>query len=127
MHWSREAGGGFTQPGVSPWLPLGAHGERNVADQRVDPRSTLSFVRDALALRRSEPDLGEGAYRRLEAPEGVWAWRRGEGTVVAVNLSDAPAPVEGVQGRVRLGTRREREGEEFEGRLDLGPWEGVVA
>jgi alpha-glucosidase len=126
MHWDAEPGAGFTAPGVRPWLPLGAQGERNVAAQRGDPSSTLAFVRDALALRRAEPDLWQGGYRSLAAPDGVWAWRRGEGTLVAVNLSDEGAVVEGADGRVRLATRREREGEDVAGRLRLDAWEGVV-
>jgi len=30
---------------------------------------------------------------QLDAPEGAWAWRRGDGTVVALNFSDAPVDV----------------------------------
>jgi hypothetical protein len=86
----------------------------------------LSFVRDLIALRRSESELWGGSYRPIETPEGLWAWHRGDRTVVAVNLSDRPAVLEGVDGRVRLGTRREREGEHVEGSLQLEPWEGVV-
>jgi alpha-glucosidase len=126
MHWSGEPGAGFTEAGVRPWLPLGRHDELNVEAQRDDPGSVLSFVRDVLALRRSQPDLWTGDYEPVETAGGLWAWRRGERAVV-VNLSDEPAVLEGVDGNVRLATRREREGESFEGRLELGPWEGVVA
>ena len=127
MHWSSEPGAGFTEAGVRPWLPFGRHDELNVEAQRDDPGSVLSFVRDVLALRRAEPDLWSGDYETLDTADGLWAWRRGEGTVVAANLSDEPAVLEGLEGRVRLATRREREGDRFAGRLELGPWEGVVA
>jgi alpha-glucosidase len=126
MHWSGESGAGFTELGVRPWLPFGRHGDVNVEAQRGDPGSVLSFVRDALALRRDEPDLWGGSYTPVETEGGLWAWRRGDGTLVAVNLSDEPGAVEGVEGRIRLATAREREGDEVAGRLELGPWEGVV-
>jgi len=58
-----------------------------------------------IAQRRANPDLVGGAYESLPSPEGVWAFRRGERTTVAVNLSD--------------------EGVELDG-LRLRPWEGVA-
>ena len=52
---------------------------------------------------------------------GAWVYRRGEGTVVALNLSDSPVNVE-VEGPILVGTDRDRAS--FDGRL--APWEGVV-
>jgi alpha-glucosidase len=126
MPWSAEPGAGFTTPEARPWLPLGPHRELNVAAQRGVDGSTLELVRDLLALRRGEADLRRGAYASLPAPAGVWAWRRGEGTTVAANLAAEPAVLDGVAGRVRLSTRRGREGESVDGRLELAPWEAVV-
>src|ERR671918_401058 len=119
--WTRS--GGFTHPGGGPWLPAGDPAT-NVADQREDRGSVLHLCRDLLALRRARPDLALGALDPIEAPEGVWAWRRGDSTVVAVNASEAPAKVE-VGGEVLMGTRREREG--HRGALNLEPCEAVVA
>jgi alpha-glucosidase len=118
MPWTRE--GGWTDP----WLPL-EDTSRNVEDERADPGSTLHFTRDLIALRRELPDLRGGAYAELPAPEGAWAWRRGEGAVVAVNLGGDPVEV-AVEGRVALATDRGREGERVGGALALGPAEGVV-
>ena len=126
MHWSGEDGAGFTARGVRPWLPFGRHEELNVDAQRDDPESMLSLARDLIALRRAEADLWEGSYRPLETEGGLWAWRRGERTLVAVNLSDEAVMLDGVDGRIRLGTRRAREGDDVRGRLELEPWEGVV-
>ncbi len=86
-----------------PWLPAG--GGTSVAAQRDDPGSILSFTRDLIARRRSTTDLLDGAYEQLDAPAGVWAYRRGRSTVVALNLADAPA--------------------QFEAH-ELAPWEAVV-
>ena len=54
MHWDASQSGGFTADGVKPWLPVGDAAARNVADQRRDPDSVLSFCRRLLALRRAE-------------------------------------------------------------------------
>jgi hypothetical protein len=56
----------------------------------------------------------------------VWAWRRGEGTLVAVNLSDRPRVVHDVHGAIRLDTTLSRDAETVSGRLRLAPWEGAV-
>ena len=98
MPWTR--GGGWTDP----WLPFGGT-SRNVEDQRDDPGSILNFVREAIARRRSSPDLLGGRYEPLPTPPGVWAYRRGDSTTVAINLADEPASLEGGS---------------------LGPWEAAV-
>jgi alpha-glucosidase len=116
MQWTGEPGRGFTD-GAEPWLPFAD--ARSVAAQREDPGSTLHLVRDLIALRRERTDLHDGTYETL--PDAAWVWRRGEGTVVALNLSDAPVEVD-VRGTLIIGTDRGRES--FDGRL--GPWEGVV-
>jgi hypothetical protein len=56
----------------------------------------------------------------------LWAWRRGDRVVVALNLGDDPAEVDVPDGMVRIGTRRERDGERVGGSLTLGPWEGAI-
>jgi alpha-glucosidase len=89
----------------NPWLPLAAK-VGPVAAQRDDEGSFLNFARSLIAQRRENPDLVAGAYESLPSPDGVWAFRRGDHTTVAVNLSDDAA--------------------ELDGRLRLAPWEGVV-
>ena len=127
MPWSPGAGGGFTTPGVEPWLPLSTQPGVTVEEQRTDPASLLVLCRDLIALRRSEPDLTAGAYRTLPAPAGVWAFSRGRRFGVVLNLSDEAATVDGVRpGRIRLGTGRERDGEAVGSRVDFGPWEAVI-
>ena len=124
MAWTGEAGLGFTEPGVEPWLPFG-DAEANVAAQGDDPDSVLHFCRDLIALRREVEDLRRGAYERLDAPQGMWAWRRGSATV-ALNMSEGPAAVPGLAGTIRIGTNRRRDGEVVADPLELGPNEGVI-
>ena len=126
MPWRPGPGAGFTAAGVDPWLPIGDRTGLSVAEQRGDPGSALTLTRDLVALRRRSADLRTGAYERLPAPDGAWAWRRGEGTAVALNLSGEERVVEGVAGTVALATTRAREGESVGGRLALAPWQGVV-
>ena len=127
MPWSPGPGGGFTTPGVEPWLPLSAQPGVTVEEQRADPGSMLVLCRDLIALRRSEPDLTGGAYRTRPAPDGLWAFGRGDRFVVVLNLSDAAGSVDlGNAGRIRVGTRRERDGESVNGALGLGSWEAAV-
>jgi alpha-glucosidase len=126
MPWSNEAGAGFTAAGVRPWLPIGDATARNAADQRRDPASTLTFVRDLIAVRRQRPDLRSGSYQQLPSPPGAWAWQRGRGTTVALNLSDEALRIPGVAGTVVISTARAREGERVDGGLSLGPWEGAI-
>jgi alpha-glucosidase len=126
MPWSDEPGGGFTSAAATPWLPFGDLAACNVASQRDDPGSVLHLVRDLIALRKRSPELASGSYEPLPAPAGAWAWRRGERFVVALNLSDAEVTVDGAAGRVAIATDRARDGEQVDGALRLGPYEGVV-
>ncbi|HET8757625.1 MAG TPA: alpha-amylase family glycosyl hydrolase [Solirubrobacteraceae bacterium] len=115
MPWTDE-------PAPDMWLPL-FDTTRNVAAQREDPGSVLHLVRDLVALRRERDDLRRGGYETLPAPAGAWLWRRGDGTTVAVNLSDEPAALDR-SGTVLVATDRAGEGEPFSG--PLAPWRGVV-
>ena len=127
MPWSKGAGGGFTTPEARPWLPLSGQPGVTVEEQRADPGSMLGLCRDLIALRRSEPDLSGGGYEARPAPDGLWAYRRGSRFVVALNLSDSAGCVDlGGAGRIRVATRRERDGEHVEGTLHLEPWEAAV-
>ena len=79
MPWHGGPGGGFTEPGVRPWLPMADPAPCNVADQEGDPASVLELCRRAIAARAASDDLAVGAYRSLPSPEGTWAYARGEG------------------------------------------------
>ena len=126
MPWSAEPGAGFTRAGVKPWLPLGDLRACNVADQRADGGSILWFTRDLIALRHRREDLHGAEWDRLPAPPGCWGWRRGQKTLVALNLSDSAAVIDGVAGTILIGTCPDRAEMTPAGRLELRPWEGAV-
>ena len=123
MQWTAE--GGFTSDGVEPWLPIGDAATRNVAAQHEDPTSILHLCRDLIALRRVRAELHAGDAAPVEAPDDVWAWRRGERIVVALNHGDADAAFPAA-GTVLIGTDRGRDGQAVDGELALEPWEAVV-
>ena len=104
------------------------HGDltRNVEDMRADESSTPLVHAAAARVAPCDAGARPRLIRGLDAPSGVWAWRRGEGCVVAVNLSDRPQSVQGVQGSIRLDTGLARIGEEAAGSLRLAPWEGAL-
>ena len=124
MQWTAQAGAGFSE--AEPWLPLGDYEALNVEDQRGDPDSPLRLCRDLIALRRESEDLRAGAYEQLEVSDATWVFRRGEALTVALNLSDSRVTVEGVDGRIVIGTERSRDGEAIGGALELAAWEAAV-
>jgi alpha-glucosidase len=126
MRWTASPGAGFTDAGVETWLPLGDTPGGSVAEQRDDPNSALHLTRDLLTLRRELPALRGGRYETWPAPDGVWAWRRGDDVLVAVNFADAAVTVDGVDGTVRLATDRARDGERVDGKLALASAEAVI-
>jgi alpha-glucosidase len=119
MPWSPS--GGWSDP----WLPL-EDTSRNVAVQRENADSTLHLTRDLIALRRSTPELQLCGYKEIPAPEGTWAWRRGETIAVAVNLGGDGVEIAGLSGTVLLSTNRARAGEAVAGALHLEPSEGAI-
>jgi alpha-glucosidase len=88
MQWDATPAGGFTSG--TPWLSPVDPAERNVADQRDDPGSLLSYWRELIRLRRGlAPD-----FEWVESAPGVLAYRRGDRTV-AINTAPEPAPAPG--------------------------------
>ncbi len=126
MPWQGGPGGGFTDPGVRPWLPMADPADCNVADQEADPDSVLLFCRRVIAARRGNEDLAVGRYRTVAAPAGSWVFARGDATTVLLNLSSAPAGFEAVTGTVDVATDRALEGSAVEGALSLPAWSGAV-
>ncbi|MGD0882174.1 MAG: alpha-amylase family glycosyl hydrolase [Acidimicrobiales bacterium] len=126
MPWRDGPGGGFTRPGVEPWLPFGDLSACNVEAERGDPDSMLHLTHDLLALRRAEPDLTSGRYRSLEAPPGAWAWSRGDRLTVLAAMTSDGATLDGVTGTVVAATDRRRRGEAVDGVVRVGGWEAVV-
>ena len=125
MQWENVDGGGFTSDGVTPWLRFGDLA-CNVADQHDDPDSFLTLTRDLIALRMSTPDLATGAWSAIPAPDGVLAYRRGEATVVMLNLGDTLATVDDITGTIVVATNRTLDGVSITGSIEMQPRAGLV-
>jgi alpha-glucosidase len=82
MQWDASPSGGFSTG--EAWLSPVDPERTNVEDQREDPHSTLSLVRDLLTVRRI---MGNG-FELLDAEQGVLAYRRGDHLVAINTTSD---------------------------------------
>jgi alpha-glucosidase len=90
MQWSSEPQGGFTSR--EPWLPVNPdYRALNVAAQQDDPKSLLNWYRRLIAVRKREPALRAGSYRRLSEPRSqALCYLRetgGERVFVALNFA----------------------------------------
>jgi glycosidase len=97
MQWEPGVHAGFSDG--DPWLDPVDPFDRNVSDSLRDGESLMWLYRSLIELRGS---LGDGA-RLLDAADGVVAYERGDGHVVALNFTaeERPAPE---HGEVRLAT-----------------------
>lgn len=96
LPWDSSPGAGFTTG--RPWLPLHPEARsHNIAAQRGDPGSVLSFYRSLLALRRGTPALLEGSFEPIDArsSRALVYLRRTEGqkALVALNFTSTPVSV----------------------------------
>jgi alpha-glucosidase len=127
MPWTGEPGAGFTEPGVEPWLPFGDIAACNVAAQRHEPTAMLALARDLVSLRDAMPDLARGDYRTdPRSNDARWVFRRGERTLVALNLSDDETSIGLLHGLVRIATDRSRDGLRIDDEFVLAPWESAI-
>lgn len=71
MRWSADRQGGFTRAAkaVRPVIDTGAYGyeHTNVAMQRTDSSSLLTWIKGMVRLRKSYPEIGFGSWKLLDA------------------------------------------------------------
>ena len=94
MQWDSSEFAGFSN--TKPWLRLSPSYKRvNVAVQKEDPYSQLSFYRQLVQLRQSEPSLMSGDYKPVYADQQLMAYIRqapsSQPFLVVLNLSHKPA------------------------------------
>jgi alpha-glucosidase len=93
MQWDEAVNGGFST--AKPWLPVPAtYKTHNVATELKDPHSILSFYKQVLSLRHSNPALLEGEYIALnEDDPNVMSYLRrykDDAVLVVLNMSGNP-------------------------------------
>jgi alpha-glucosidase len=86
MQWNGDRNAGFTTG--KPWLPVPVSAKtHNVEAESTDPNSVLSFYKQVIRLRKTEPPLLDGAYIPLnESDPNVLSYLRRSkaGTVLVV-------------------------------------------
>jgi alpha-glucosidase len=91
MQWDASKNAGFSTA-ERTWLPVPpSSGQYNVDDESRDPSSILSFYKQMLSLRRTEPALRDGNYLPLDRKNPfVFSYLRknsGKGTAILVVLN----------------------------------------
>ena len=134
MQWDSGPNAGFTSG--SPWLPVAAdYPEYNVAVERDDPASMLTFTRQLLALRRNSPALNVGSYMDVpsDAPDVLSFIREHaeQRLLIVLNLSHEARVFSGStqaagSAEVVLSTVPGRSGQLDLTELALAPDEGVI-
>ncbi|MBJ7382344.1 MAG: hypothetical protein JHC66_07120, partial [Acidimicrobiia bacterium] len=85
------------------------------------------LTRDLIALRDAESDLRSGAFKRVSAPDGVLAYTRGDGFLIAASLDEgAGGVISGVNGEVAASARRFRDGEQIDGDLTINAGDALI-
>lgn len=137
MQWDDSPRAGFTEGGVTPWLPLADdYKDRNVAAQEGDPHSMLSFIRSLTALRQAEPALYGGDYASLDAanaPEHIFSFLRSQGEerfLVVLNFTGDPCSLDfselGSNGEISISTSMDRNEAVDLRAVQVGPDEGII-
>ena len=117
MPWENSANGGFTAPGVEPWLPVEArHLPLSVARQEDDSASVLNATRRLLAFRARHPALFDGELRLVDVGDALLGFvreRAGERILCLFNLTAEPRET-----RLPLAVDHALEGHGFTASLD---------
>jgi alpha-glucosidase len=99
MQWDATANAGFTNPGVTPWLPVPpSFTTINVQAEKADPNSLLAWYQSLIRLKKTNPVFDQGGYTILDAGnDSVLSWmRQAPGVpvvVVSVNFTAEPQTV----------------------------------
>ena len=93
MQWNGRPGAGFTEAGVTPWLPFHEdHVSVNVEAEEANPDSLLRWYRELLELRRSSRALRTGTLELFDTHPDVIAYER------AATSAGGAAGADGVPG-----------------------------
>lgn len=133
MQWDESTNAGFTSG--KPWLRIDkAYSRINVAAEKANPFSNLSFVKRLIQLRQQEPSLNAGSYTTIFSNQQMLAYlREKEGHskfLVLLNLSHRPCYFKQdkihVNGTIVLATVPELEGSKVNERISLSGDEGII-
>lgn len=126
MQWTSETNAGFSV--ATPWMPVNEnHKWLNVAAQRNDPSSILSFYKRLIAFRHATPVVIDGTFEMLLPDDPhVYAFRRQLGDdklIIVANLSDLRVSPELDLGGLRVVMTNHAQNSTDQ---ELAPWEARV-
>lgn len=129
MQWDQSENAGFTKG--TPWLPVACDYQKiNVEIQKDDSGSTLTFYRRLITLRRENPELCAGIYKKIFVDDEIFVYLREsqkEKFLIALNLCNGEKEYKSAyEGRIMISTYLDRKGEESGEFLRLRPSEGVL-
>ncbi|MGI6577986.1 MAG: glycoside hydrolase family 13 protein [Eubacteriales bacterium] len=122
MQWDPSENGGFSEG--RPWINANHNYTRiNVANQKKDTNSILSFYKDLIQLRAASPVLRKGTFKPVKIGRKVFIYEReylGKKIKVILNFSPRTRRVD-LEGNVLISNYKR-------GVLDgkIYPWEGVI-
>lgn len=98
FQWDNSTNAGFSRSASGTWLPIHEnYKERNLQQQKSDPKSTYNLYKRLIQLRKSNKVLQEGDYEGIALGEFVFAYARhheNNTIVVAINLGDKEQTVD---------------------------------
>lgn len=133
MQWDSSPNAGFST--AKPWLRIDKYYKKlNVATQKDNPCSMLSFYKKMIHFRQNNPSLITGNYQPVPADANVISFiREAEGHpkfLVVLNLSHRPAYCKAgqinIKGKVVIATSPDWEGIEIDNTINLSGDEGVI-
>ncbi|MGA2561747.1 MAG: alpha-glucosidase, partial [Terracidiphilus sp.] len=99
MQWSDATNAGFTSASVTPWLPVPpTYTTVNVKTEETDPNSLLTWYRNLIKLKKTNPAFAHGDNVMLDNTNTkVLSWMRqttgAPGVVVSLNFTADPQTV----------------------------------
>jgi alpha-glucosidase len=97
MLWSVGKNGGFTDPGIEPWLPIIDPAQYSVDAQLGSQGTMLELTRSLLRLRRERVSLRLGSYTGLTGlPPNCYGFMRDHGSermVIVASFADETVDV----------------------------------
>ncbi|HEX7735974.1 MAG TPA: alpha-amylase family glycosyl hydrolase [Ktedonobacteraceae bacterium] len=132
LQWDSSPNAGFSPAAASPWLPVASDFQLyNIAVEREDARSFLTFTRTLLQLRRALPALTLGSYQFVEQDNAsCFVYLRqyaNQSYLIALNCSFQPQTLHlSGQGRIVLSTHMDSSGTRDLAGLTLRANEGLV-
>lgn len=131
MQWDNGPNSGFTQEGVTTWLPV-SNGT-SVSAQQGQATSMLTLYQRLLAYRKKSPALQWGSYQAVdEVPEGCFVYLReaeGKRMLVILSFSDQHQNLQldflG-EGMLVLSTHLDRDEDVDLNNVNLRPHEGLL-